>query len=127
MKHTILIVDDDALILNTLKDRFNNWQFDVYTAKTASEAKELLAKFEPEVIILDVLLTEADGSTGVLDFLKTRPELARATDIALTNLEKPELKQMLMEQGVKEYLIKGSLNLDELYQKVLAYLEPESK
>jgi hypothetical protein len=45
----------------------------------------------------------------------------------LTNLDKPELKQMLLSQGVKEYIIKGSLSLDELYEKVMGYLEPKGK
>jgi DNA-binding response OmpR family regulator len=123
-KHTILIIDDDPLILNTLKERFATWETDVYTAKTPEEAKQLLGKITPEVIILDLLLTEEDGSTGILDYAKSQERLAHIPVLVLTNLDKPELKQMLLAQGVKEYLIKGSLNMDELYSKVLGYLEP---
>lgn len=123
-KHTILIIDDDPLILNTLKERFATWETDVYTAKTPEEAKQLLGKITPEVIILDLLLTEEDGSTGILDYAKSQERLAHIPVLVLTNLDKPELKQMLLAQGVKEYLIKGSLNMDELYSKVVGYLEP---
>lgn len=125
MKHTILMVDDDALILNTLKKRFATWQIEVLTASTPEEAKEILSKIAPEVLILDLLLTKEDGSAGVLDFLKSQPRLENVPVIVLTNLDKPELKQMLLAQGVKEYLIKGTLTLDDLYEKVVGYLEPK--
>jgi len=43
--------------------------------------------------------------------------------IFLNNLEKLELKGILLKQGVKEYLIKGKTGLDELEQKIKSYLE----
>ncbi|MCL5667012.1 MAG: response regulator [Patescibacteria group bacterium] len=125
MHHSILIIDDDSLILNTLKKRFSTWDIDVFSASTPEEAKNLLEKITPEVIILDLLLTKEDGSSGILDYLKSQPNLQNIPVLALTNLDKPELRQMLLEQkSIQEYLIKGSLSLDELYDKVAGYLEP---
>lgn len=124
MKHSILIVDDDKLITNTLQKRFESFSMDVYTAPTSEEAKKILEKYSPEVVILDLLLTTEDGSMGILDYMKSQPRLESVPVIVLTNLDKPELKDMLMRQGVKEFLIKGKLSLDELYDKVVSYLEP---
>ena len=124
-KHIILIVDDDKLILNTLKDRFATWDIEVYTAGTSDEAKSLMQNITPEVVLLDLLLTKEDGSTGILDYLKSQSRLQNVPVLALTNLDKPELKQMLLGQGVKEYWIKGSMTMDELYKKVMGYLEPK--
>lgn len=118
------MVDDDILILNTLKKRFETWQTEVYTASTPEQAKTILGKLTPEVVILDLLLTKEDGSSGILDYLKSQERLANVPVLVLTNLDKPELKAMLLGQGVKEYLIKGSMTLDDLYQKVAGYLEP---
>jgi DNA-binding response OmpR family regulator len=123
-KHTIMMVDDDVLILNTLQKRFATWETEVYAAGTPDQAKKILEKVTPEIIILDLLLTKEDGSAGILDFIKSRPNLKNIPVIVLTNLDKPELKQMLLAQGVKEYLIKGSMTLDDLYQKVIGYLDP---
>ena len=125
MKHTILMVDDDILILNTLKKRFETWDTEVFAAADSDQAKKILEKVTPEVVVLDLLLTKEDGSSGILDYMKSQPRLATLPVIILTNLDKPELKQMLLSQGVKEYLIKGSMNLDDLYTKVQGYLEPE--
>jgi DNA-binding response OmpR family regulator len=124
-KHIILIVDDDKLILNTLKECFAEWGNDVYAAGTPEEAKSLLEAITPEVVLLDLLLTKEDGSTGILDYLKSQPRLENVPVLALTNLDKPELKQMLLGHGVKEYWIKGSMSMDELHDKVMGYLEPE--
>ena len=124
MNHTILIVDDDKLILNTLKQRFETWNCEVYAVGTSEEAKQVLQTLTPEVVLLDLLLTSEDGSSGILDYLKSQERLQNVPVIILTNLDKPELKQMLLGQGVKEYWIKGSMSMDELYQKVMGYLEP---
>lgn len=125
MKHTILMVDDDTLILNTLKKRFETWDNEVYAVRTPDEAKQILEKVTPEIMLLDLLLTSEDGSTGIMDYIKSQERLKDVMVIVLTNLDKPELKQMLLAQGVKEYLIKGSMTLDDLYNKVLGYLEPK--
>ena len=125
MKHIILMVDDDQLIINTLKKLFSSWDMEIYTATTPEDAKSILAKVTPEVMTLDLLLTKDDGSQGILDYMKSQERLANVPVIVLTNLDKPELKRLLLSQGVKEYIIKGSLNLDDLYNKVVGYLEPE--
>jgi DNA-binding response OmpR family regulator len=123
-KHIILIVDDDALIVDTLKKKFSVSGTEVYTASTPEQAKEILEKIFPEVVVLDLLLTKDDGSQGVLDFMKSKPALEHVPVIVLTNMDKPEIKKLLLTQGVKEYLIKGSLSLDEIHKKVFSYLEP---
>jgi DNA-binding response OmpR family regulator len=126
-KYIVLIIDDDKLILNTLKQRFDNWDKEVFAVGTPEEAKSIMEKITPDVILLDLLLREEDGSAGVLDYLKSQPRLQNVPVLALTNLDKPELKQMLLGHGVKEYWIKGSMTMDQLYDKVMLYLEPQKK
>lgn len=126
-KHLVILVDDDALIINTLTKRFSTRDIELYTATTPEMAKSLLDKLTPELVILDLLLTKEDGSEGILDKLKSEERLKNVVVLVLTNLDKPELKQMLLSQGVKEYIIKGSLSLDELYEKAMGYLEPKGK
>lgn len=125
MKHTILLVDDDSLILNTLKKRFETFEMDVYAAASPEEAKKILETVTPELIILDLLLTKDDGSSGIMDFIKKEQRLQNVPVLILTNMDKPELKQMMLEQGVKEYLIKGTISLDDIYSKAMGYMEPK--
>ena len=126
-KHIVLIIDDDNLILTTLKKRFSTQNVESFTARTPEEAKQLLAKITPELVILDLLLTKEDGSSGVLDYMKSEERLNQVPVLVLTNLDKQELRNMMLaEKNVKEYLIKGSMTLDDLYNKTLGYLEPNS-
>lgn len=119
------MVDDDALILNTLKKRFETFQTEVYSAATPEDAKKILSTVTPDVVVLDLLLTKEDGSEGILDYMRGQERLQNVPVLVLTNLDKPELKQMLLSQGIKEYLIKGSMPLDDIYARVMSYLEPK--
>jgi DNA-binding response OmpR family regulator len=124
MKHIILVVDDDPFVLNTIKENLDSWQVELYSATDPDRAKQILETVTPDLILLDLLLTKNDGSQGILDYLKGQPRLQQVPVLVLTNLDKPELRALLLSQGVKEYLIKGSLSLDDLHKKVLSYLEP---
>lgn len=125
MKYSILLVDDDPLILTTLQKRVESWEINVFTAKAPEEAKSLLVKTVPDVVVLDLLLTSEDGSSSIIDYMKSRPDLMQVPVLILTNLDKPDLKEMLFAQGVKEYLIKGSMSLDDIYNKIISYLKPK--
>ena len=124
MKHIIVLVDDDNFILNTLKKQFSTWDTDVYAASSPAQACEILEKITPDLVLLDLLLTKDDGSQAILDYMKSQDRLVQVPIVVLTNLDKPELRQLMLAQGVKEYLIKGSLSLDEIQKRVLSYLEP---
>jgi DNA-binding response OmpR family regulator len=125
-KHSILIVDDDQLIVKTLAQRFSNWDIEVYKANTPEQAKIIVDKFKPEVVLLDLLLTQNDGAVDVMDFIKTKPELQNTTVLVLTNLDKPDLQHIILAQGAKEYMVKGKISLDEVYERVMGYLEPKA-
>ncbi len=123
-KHILLVVDDDTLILNTLTKRFSNWDLNVYTATTQKEARTILDSVTPEVVILDLML-KGEVSEGLLDYMQSQERLADVPVLVLTNMDKPELRRVLLSRGVKEYIIKGSISLDDLYKKVVGYLEPQ--
>ena len=123
-KHIIMLVDDDDLILGTLKKRFETFDNQVYTASTEDEAKKILSEVTPEVLVLDLLLKNENGSSDILSFIRGESRLQNMVVLVLTNMDKPGLKDSLLAEGVKEYLIKGSIPIDELYEKVMGYLEP---
>lgn len=127
MDHVILIVDDDKLVVDTLKKRFDNWGMIVYTANTAVEAKSVLDKVTPEVVILDLILENDESSQNILNYMKSQDRLREIPILVLTNLDQPEMKNLLLSQGVKEYIVKGTLTLDQIYDKVMSYLEPKNQ
>jgi len=61
-KKKILAVDDEAEVLLLLKKRLESANFQVITASNGASAIELAKKENPDLIILDILMPELDGS-----------------------------------------------------------------
>jgi len=54
----ILFVEDEQALLDTVQRFFSREGFDVYTARSLSEAMETYNRYAPDVVILDVMLNE---------------------------------------------------------------------
>lgn len=59
--HRILVVDDEPPITETLSAIFSHSGFTVRTAGSAEEAIEVMAAWEPDLAILDVMLPRMNG------------------------------------------------------------------
>lgn len=57
----MLIVDDDAAIRMLLREPFEDAGFVVEEARSGTEAINLLSRFWPDVVLLDVVMPELDG------------------------------------------------------------------
>lgn len=60
-KHTILLVDDDQLLLDTVSDLLGIAGYDVVKVTDGAEALKKLATIKPDLIITDILMPEVDG------------------------------------------------------------------
>lgn len=59
----ILFVEDEQALLDTVERFFTRERFDVYTARSLSEAMEVYSRFTPDVVVLDVMLNEGPEPT----------------------------------------------------------------
>lgn len=57
----ILVVDDHRKIRETLATILRKHQFDVLTAENAASMQQLLARYTFDIILLDIMLPDADG------------------------------------------------------------------
>ena len=64
----ILIVEDERQIAYLLERRLKILGFNVMLAYTGESALEILEKFEPHLILLDVMLPGIDGYTVLREF-----------------------------------------------------------
>ncbi|HZK84206.1 MAG TPA: response regulator transcription factor [Desulfosporosinus sp.] len=65
-QQTILIIDDDAEILNLIEIYLKNEGFQVIKAGDGLEALEFLAKTEVHLVILDIMMPKLDGIQACL-------------------------------------------------------------
>ena len=59
----ILLVDDDAMIVELLTLRLEAQGYEVRTAADGAKAYDVAAAFKPHVIICDVVMPKVDGPT----------------------------------------------------------------
>src|SRR5258708_36123104 len=67
---TVLLVDDDTIILLGVGVRLKSMGYTVYTAKDAVSAVSAVVKHRPDVVVLDISLPAGDGFL-VSDCLQT--------------------------------------------------------
>lgn len=121
-KTKILLVEDDAFLLNMYADKFRAEDFEVFVSDNGAEAVELAKQKIPDVILLDVILPKMDGFE-VLTELKKDPTTKGIPVILLTNLsQKDEVKKGL-ELGAKDFLIKAHFMPNEVVEKVKGVLD----
>ncbi|MBN2687399.1 MAG: sigma-54-dependent Fis family transcriptional regulator [Deltaproteobacteria bacterium] len=61
MKPTILIVDDENLLLSSLEKALSGNGYHALTAKNGKGALDLFEKYNPDLVLLDVKLPDIDG------------------------------------------------------------------
>ncbi|HZK54917.1 MAG TPA: response regulator transcription factor [Desulfosporosinus sp.] len=71
-QRTILIIDDDAAILNLIEIYLKNEGFQVIKAGDGLEALDILAKTEIHLVILDIMMPKLDGIQACLKIREER-------------------------------------------------------
>ena len=71
----ILIVDDDASVRETIRDRLVCQGWEIATASDGHEALATAAKSKPDVMLLDIHMPQMDGLT-TLECLRRDPNLS---------------------------------------------------
>ena len=75
-KKGVLVIDDDLPTLETLELMLQVSGYQVWTSGYARDAMRLAQQHKPDVILLDLMMPEADGFK-VQEQLRTHPETAR--------------------------------------------------
>ena len=123
-KYTLVVAEDDALLLRSLKDRFEQEGFVVFQAQNGVEAVKFSLEHHPDIILLDIVMPIMDGMT-VLKHLREDEWGKKVPIILLTNLSDSEKVAEAVSQGVYDFLIKIDWKLDDLVKKVRSQLKPK--
>ena len=115
---TILVVDDEPMMLDLLATILQRLQHDVITASTGTQAVALYQRKAPHLVILDLQLPDMSG----IDVLRKIREADPAEPvIILTGAGTDAHERQARELGVQHFIQKGfSLhNLGEALRSVL--------
>ena len=98
----ILIVDDEASIRRILETRFKMLGYDTATASDGEEALQIFEQFQPDLLILDIMMPRLDGY-GVTKELRKSHDIPI---IILTALGDVSERITGLELGADDYVVK---------------------
>ncbi len=104
-KSTIMVVDDDPDLVDILRARLEQREFNVMGVYSGSQALAGLEKQKPNLIVLDIMMPQMDG-LEVLRRLKAAPETSSIPIILLTALDEDEDISTGYKMGADYYIAK---------------------
>ncbi len=118
----ILIIDDNQEILFGLRKLLEEAGFEVHTASSLHEAKEIINRQHYDVIILDWILPDGSG----VAFLKTQRDLHLQSPVLLLSSKNEDVeKAEALDAGADDYMQKPFSHI-ELLARIRALLRRES-
>ena len=99
----ILIVDDEPIVRESIRDWLKEAGYQVATAESGEEALELIEKQDFSVMVLDIRLPGKTGITVLKEVKALKPEIK---SIVITAYPTAELMAEAMKLGAVDYLVK---------------------
>ena len=123
-KSTVLIVDDEPIVRESLRDWLKDAGYQVKTAESGEEALELIEKQDFSVMVVDVRLP---GKTGIKVLKEIKVLKPQIKSIVITAYPSAELAAEAMKLGAVDYLIKPIApdDLERLIRETLLKCEGE--
>ena len=123
----LLIVEDEEILRNVLKDTFQKENFIVYEADNGETGLQMAADHNPHIIILDLYMPKLDGMM-MLKKLRESGEYGKNVKvIILTNLDADDkIIQDVVETEPTYYLLKTNIKPVDVIEKVKEILSSES-
>lgn len=103
MKGKILIIDDEATILEAVKMILEDFEFSVTTCGDAIEGERLAVENDFDLILLDIRMPEKNGAEVTKAVLTKRPD---AKIFVITGFPGDQLTQRALECGARGVLKK---------------------
>ncbi len=115
----VLLIEDNPADAQLFKEYLTEDQAQVYVlshVETLGEALEAVHQHEPDVIVLDLSLPDAQGLEG----LRQITEAASGPVVVHSGLDDRHLITEAVKQGAQDYLVKGRYDAD-LLDRIIGY------
>jgi CheY-like chemotaxis protein len=116
MPKSILVVDDEPVVLEITKRKLEESGYEVHIAADGNEAFLRLKSKISDLILLDIQMPRMNGYTFIMEKNKI-PEYANIPVVVLTACD--DLEPLFKRHGIKAYLQKP-LKLQDVIDKVVA-------
>lgn len=117
MDTKILVIDDDSSICESIKSYFENEGYEVKIASDGSEGISFFKMYEPDIVLLDIMLPKKDG----WQVCREIREMSSKPIIMISAKNEVFDKVLGLELGADDYLVKP-FDLKELSARIKAVL-----
>ncbi len=121
----VLVIEDDVLFSSILANKLRAADFDVRVTFDGDAAILNLTEYQPDLILLDLLLPLKDGFQ-VLKEARQNKKTAITPVIVVSNLGGDEDIARAKKIGISEYLVKATASPDDVIAKVRECLESKT-
>ncbi len=121
----VLIVDDEADIVEILKYNLKKEGYDIRTASNGLEAVQMARLFLPQLILMDIMMPHMDG-VEASRLIKENPDTAQAYIIFLTARTEEYSEVAAFDVGADDYIVKP-IKPRALLSRISAIFRRESK
>jgi two-component system response regulator VicR len=116
----ILIVEDEEALSAVMREKLEKEDYEVEVVNNGEDAVPMCKKFNPDLIMLDLILPKKHG-LEILKDLKADINLKGVPVIVLSNLDTDTDIKKALELGADDYFVKAHHPINEIVEKVKAY------
>ncbi len=127
MNPTVLVADDDTLALQALVATVKEAGCEVLQANNGEEALHLALQQHPFLIIIDVNMPKKDGIAFVTELRQDQPYGKQAIVILLTQDESTTTLNKALQAGITTYLVKSTLDMNDLKKQIVSLVAAQQK
>jgi DNA-binding response OmpR family regulator len=113
----IYTVEDDSLLRNLLTLRFEKSSYTHEFSKDGVDVIKHLRAFEPDIIILDIMLPNVNG-LDILEQIKQTSDLKQIPIIMFSNRDEPADKKRAFDLGADRFYVKAMTDLSVLVETI---------
>jgi two-component system, OmpR family, alkaline phosphatase synthesis response regulator PhoP len=124
---TILIAEDDDFLAKAYQIKLTNLGYKVVIVSNGEEVLSYLKENPPpNLIILDLIMPQKDGFETLFE-LKKEERFKKIPVVIVSNLSQEEDIKKAKDLGALDFLVKSSLSLSEIAQKIEGFLKKNFK
>ncbi len=121
MTTKIAIVEDDQTISQMYRFKFEAEGYKVETAENGKLGIELIQTFQPDIVLLDLMMPEMTGNQ-VLEQMRKHDWGKDITVIILTNMGEQEIPEEVRSLGVAAVVLKANMTPRQVFELVKKHL-----
>ena len=125
-KVKVAIIEDDIAIVQMYRTKFETEGYQVQTAGDGAAGLELIEDFEPDIILLDLMMPNMNG-LEMLQQLRAKQAGAKAKVVVLTNMGDTETATRVYNMAADDYIVKAEMTPKQVAERVKELLTKPAK